>query len=357
MTRSLSPPQTLITFGKFDGVHRGHQAILKRCIELAQSKGLVSLALILDPEIRSLAKNRPDAVNTEISDNVNTPTSSNLNASNQLTTLHQRQRLIGRLGIDSIVTQKLNRRFKAISGSQFLCEILQKRLNASVLVLGPNQRFGSDLVSFSDSVPNLASDLVNTSDQSLRSLPLELAQIDQLETVDGKIISSHAIREAVGQADFNLANRMLGRNFSLRGLVTQGKRRGSQIGFPTANLTEIETLIPPPGVYHCLAKVRNQFLPAAVSIGYNQTFGANSSLTVEAHLIQNSGLLKSTSSDNSAQLNTNSNVTNRKLNLYGKYLTLEFIRLLRPMEKFESVDALKTQIAHDVDEILKSEKK
>jgi riboflavin kinase/FMN adenylyltransferase len=352
----MSSPQTLVTFGKFDGVHLGHQTVLTQCVEWAESKGLASVALILDT---NLTPSFPAPLDNPI----NAPSG---NDQKTLTTLYERQRLIKALGIDFIVTQKLNSRFKALTSDQFLGEILQDRLGASMVVFGPGQQFGSDGASFrtfSDTPPASGPDtkggispLVtvrpqrrpfvshNNGTSEEHSLPrvLEMAEICQLASVDGKNVSSQAIRQAIGQQNFGLAHRMLGRRYSLRGLVVPGSRRGGQIGFPTANLSHIETLIPPPGVYHCLTKVLHNSFPAAVSIGHNQTFGANLPMSVEVHIILDAPRPEPVPS------------SIKNLDLYGKYLTIEFIRLLRPMRKFDSVNALIAQIRNDIGQILNS---
>jgi riboflavin kinase/FMN adenylyltransferase len=405
----MNATQTLVTFGKFDGVHLGHRKILTECVALAKSKGLASVALILDtnvtPNVPGVAEN---SVNEKPVANAK-----------PLTTLHERQRLIKALGVDYVVTQKLNDRFKALTSDQFLRDVLQTRLGASMVILGPGQQFGVDWASFqtfsnaqpefnSVSAPlispavsvalppsRLVDTITGTVDGNSPTETLELAEMTEFAMVDGERVSSHAIRQAIqqtigqtiGQQNFDLVNRMLGRRYALRGLVVMGEQRGRQIGFPTANLTQIETVIPPPGVYHCRAKVHNQFFPAAVSIGFNQTFGTNLPMSVEAHIITKPPFAESIgtdithadtvnpsncptrsdyqsavvdeSSDNFTNHsgafsapNIGTNAFDQKLNLYGKYLTIEFVRLLRPMRKFDSVNDLTTQINHDVRQIL-----
>jgi riboflavin kinase/FMN adenylyltransferase len=231
-----------------------------------------------------------------------------------------------------------------------------------MVILGPGQQFGVDMASFQtfsnaqeephshsaelisravrvELPPNRIADNIETcvDDNSLAET-LELAEMTECAIVDGERVSSQAIREAIQQQNFDLVNRKLGRRYALRGLVVKGEQRGRQIGFPTANIGHIETIIPPAGVYHCLTTIRNQTFPVAVSIGYNQTFGANLPISVEGHIIANPA--HSTAAT--------------KFNLYGKYLTIEFVRLLRPMRKFNSVNELIAQISDDVRQILSS---
>lgn len=288
-----------VSIGNFDGVHRGHARIMQRLRWRANQLGGPAVALTFDPHPATLL--RPTVVPPP------------------LTWLERRAELLAQAGVDVVIAYPTDANLLALSPSQFFSEIVVKRLAARALVEGPNFRFGCRregdirvLASLCDGA-GLALDVVD---------PL----------VDGgELISSSRVRQLVGDGALDEANRLLTHPYRIRGLVGRGAGRGAGIGFPTANVEQIETLTPGVGVYAGLAtldaaedgKHPTQSWPTAIHVGPNPTFGEHVR-KVEAHLLDFQG------------------------DLYGQRIQVDFLSRLRDIHPFPSVDALRAQLARDV---------
>lgn len=281
----------VVAVGNFDGVHLGHQAVLRRTVDLARRGRGPAVALTFVPHpIRILAPGREPE---------------------RLTPLERKLELIADCGIDIAVVLAFDRKLAAMAPEAFAGDVLAAGVGAQVVIVGADFRFGK----------NRAGDV-----GVLRELGPELGFVVepcQPVEVGGQPVSSTRVRAALLEGDAALAARLLGRAHEVAGVVVAGDRRGRELGFPTANLGGIRTLLPGLGVYACWARVGKARYMAAVDIGDRPTFGRGRS--VEAFLLDFDG------------------------DLYGRELVLGFVDRLRSDERFESIEALVAQIGRDVE--------
>ncbi len=277
--------------GNFDGVHLGHQRMIQQLVDLAREQGTCAIAVTFDPP--PLAILAPDHVPP------------------QLTTLTQKVELIRGLGVDEVIVYPATRELLALTAEQFFETVLVQQLGCRGLVEGPNFRFGRGRAGDVALLRELCSP---------RMIPLTI--VDACEH-EGTMVSSSEVRSALSRGDVAGARRLLGRAYSISGTVAHGAERGRLLGFPTANLDGIETLLPPLGVYAGRATVEGVRYPVALNIGPNPTFGEDR-LKVEAHLVGFTG------------------------DLYEQSLEIEFLDRLRGVVKFSGVDALRTQLQQDI---------
>ena len=282
-----------VAIGNFDGVHLGHARIIAELRARAQSLGGPAIVFTFDPHpVRLL---RPQA------------------APPPLTWTERKAELLEKLKIDAMIAYPTNDVLLALSPRAFFENILCQQLAARAMVEGPNFFFGHDR----------AGDV-----RMLRKLceekGISLAIVEPLQ-IDGGYVSSSRVRDSIRQGNVAAARRLLTEPYRIRGLVTHGSARGARLGFPTANIEAVDTLLPAQGVYAGRAFVDDQVWPAAINIGSNPTFGEQA-LKVEAHLI---------------------GFTNT---LYGKPLEVDFLERLRDIRPFPSVEDLKQQLLRDVEE-------
>jgi riboflavin kinase/FMN adenylyltransferase len=293
---SLEPvqlKQAWLTIGAYDGVHRGHQTIIRQMTAGAHAEGAPAVVLTFHPHPSRIVRGRTGPL--------------------YLTSPEQRAELLGDLGVDVVITHPFNTETANLPGRAFL-ELLEQHLHMRTLWVGYDFAMGHGR---------------DTDVAALRSLSSQFGY--QLyvvpEVLDGgEPISSSRIRELLLAGEVAAAARDLGRPYRISGKVIPGDGRGRTIGVPTANL-EIweEQVIPERGVYACRAEVDGQRWMAAVNIGIRPTFDGKSAIThVEAHLLD------------------------AQLDLYGKTLNLEFIERLRGEQKFPDVQSLVDQIQQDI---------
>ena len=287
------------TIGEFDGVHRGHQRVVERAREIAQSRQLPVVAITFDPH--------PDEV---IRPGSHPPL---------LTTARRRSELLAALGADAVFVLPFNLEFSRLSPDEFVRVVLSERLHAAAVVVGENFRFGHKAAG---DVPMLAQ-LGEKYDFTAEGVPL---LVD-----DGVTISSTYIREQLAAGDVAAAARALGRPHRVEGIVVRGHMRGRGLGFPTANLeTPPHTATPADGIYAGwltsldLDGTETARWPAAISVGTNPTFGVGDR-TVEAYALDRDDL-----------------------DLYGVHAAIDFTARLRGTERFDSVQALVSQMHEDV---------
>jgi riboflavin kinase/FMN adenylyltransferase len=280
-----------VTIGNFDGVHRGHARLVERLLAKAREIGGPAIVFTFDPHpVRLL---RPES------------------APPPLTWTDRKAQLLGDLGVQATIAYPTDEALLQLSPEQFFQQIVHDCLEAKGMVEGPNFFFGRGRAGNIDTLASLS---------AAAGVSLEIVPPVQ---VGSEIVSSSRVREAIQAGDVDLARQLLTRPYRVRGMVTHGARRGARLGFPTANLEAIDTLLPAQGVYAARAFTPAGNWPAAVNIGPNPTFGEHA-LKVEAHLIGFAG------------------------NLYGQPLELEFLSRLRSIRPFESIEALKQQLAHDI---------
>jgi riboflavin kinase/FMN adenylyltransferase len=281
----------IVAIGNFDGVHRGHASIACRTALRARELGVPAVALTFDPHPAAVL--RADQVPP------------------QLAWIERRCELLGEFGIDTIAVCRTDRALLKLTPAEFFERIVVQRLGARGLVEGENFRFGRNRSGTIETLKELA---------MAHHVAVEVVEPCHYE---GGPISSSRIRDAVAEGDVEAAAAMLGRSHRVRGRVTTGAGRGRQIGFPSANLSEIQGVLPADGVYAGRALHRSETWPAAVNVGPNPTFG-ESQRKVEAHLIGFSG------------------------DLYGGGLEIDFLARLRGVIAFPSVAELISQIERDL---------
>lgn len=286
-----------VTIGIFDGVHRGHRALL----DSARTTGLSVTALTFDPHPAALLS--PSRVPA------------------MLLSLSDRERLLREGGADSVVALPFDRAFAAQTPEEFIEGILLGKLRATCVVVGEDFRYGCDR---RGDIAALKSSGERHGFSMVVVPPVFL---------DGVPARSTTIRQMLLGGQPEAAARLLGRPHFLTGTVVRGKQLGRTIGFPTANLDVPHgLLVPAPGVYAGEATWNGETRKAAISVGVNVTVDEAAPPTVEAHLLDFDG------------------------DLYDKTLTLTFERFLRPMVKFDGLDALIAAIRADVDAVRETSK-
>ena len=280
-----------VAIGNFDGVHRGHARIVERLVSHALAVGGPAIVLTFDPHpVRIL---RPDA------------------APPPLTWTDRKAQLLAELGVDSTVVLSTDEALLELTAAQFFEQIVRNRLDARALVEGPNFYFGRGREGTIDVLRKMTD-----------AAGIELEVVEPV-VLDGELVSSSRVRALIAAGDVDRARAMLTHPYRIRGMVAHGAGRGSKIGFPTANVEAIDTLLPAAGVYAGVGTRGETTWPAAINIGPNPTFGEHA-LKVEAHLI---GCHEP---------------------LYGQPLEIDFLSRIREVRTFAGVDALKQQLARDV---------
>lgn len=282
----------VLTVGVFDGVHCGHQELIGRAVELAHKRRVPSVLMTFDPHPSEVV--RPGSHPA------------------QLTTLRRRAELVEKLGVDVFCVLPFTAELSRMPADEFVHEILVERLHVAAVVVGENFTFGH----------KAAGDV-----GLLRHLGDRFGFVAEgfgLVTTDSLTYSSTYIRACIDAGDVTGAAEALGRPHRLEGIVVRGDQRGRQLGYPTANLSIPRyAAVPADGVYVCQFVHRGRLLPAAVSVGSNPTFSGRER-TVEAYVLD------------------------QDADYYGENVGLDFVARLRDMERFDTVDELRAQIADDV---------
>jgi riboflavin kinase/FMN adenylyltransferase len=284
----------VISIGNFDGVHVGHAALLGKVCNLASTLRAPSAAVILDPHPASLL--RPEA-NPE-----------------RLTTLDRRLQRLSAIGIDYLIVCPIDREFLRLSADAFFQQLIVDRLLTRGIVEGVNFCFGR----------HRAGD-IHYLRRLCESAAIELIVADSTQFGDW-IVSSTRIRDLLRQGNVATAAQLLGAPYRLAGVVGQGEKRGRTLGFPTANLEQISTMIPAPGVYAAVAHIGQIEHPAAIHVGSNPTFKQHDS-KVEVHVLDFWG------------------------DLYGSVLQVDFLTQVRDIARFDSSEDLVRQLSTDIQQI------
>jgi riboflavin kinase/FMN adenylyltransferase len=281
-----------LSVGNFDGVHRGHVALLEELRRRAAAVGGPAVALTFDPHPLQLL--RPDSYPPP------------------LTTVAERARLLEAHGADHVVILGTTHDFLRLTAGEFFDQVVRGQFDARAMVEGASFGFGRDRGGNVDTLTGLC-----------RRDGLELVVVPPVD-VGGEPVSSSRVRAALQRGAVREAAECLGRPYRLSGTVEAGRRRGAGLGFPTANLGRATTLIPGDGVYAVRASHAGTRWPGAANIGPNPTFGENAR-KVEVHLIGFQG------------------------DLYGQELSVDFLDRLRDTRPFGSVDELVAQLRADVE--------
>lgn len=288
-------PRHIITVGTFDGVHKGHQKILKRMQELSKINDGKTLLVTFDPHPQFVVK-RPDKEPIKL-----------------LTTIDERLRLFQKFGLDNVLVIPFTKEFSETTGDAFIRNILFGKIGFSHILVGHDHYFGKNREGNYDMLAKWS-----------KVLNFTLEQIPAF-IIDEITISSTKIRNALSQNQIQLANKLLGYYYFIDGTVVAGDGRGNSLGFPTANIKfDFEhKLVPSNGVYIVFSIIDNERIFGMANLGFRPTFHIDKKRTLEVHFLNFSG------------------------NLYGKKLTVFFLDFLRNEKKFYSVDDLLIQLKKD----------
>ena len=280
----------VLTIGNFDGVHLGHQSVLRRLTEQAQRLGVASCVMVFEPQPRELFTGDQ--------------------APPRLTRLREKYQQLARLGIDRLLCVRFNADFAAQSPDHFIRGLLVDKLGVRFLVVGDDFRFGQ----------HRGGDFAQLT-RAGRAFDFEVVST-QSWCMNRQRVSSTLIRKALGEDQLEAAAQMLGRRFSVCGRVAHGAKLGRTIGFPTANVALKRQVIPVSGVYAVDLWLNGQRYSGVANIGNKPTVNGSQSL-LEVHLFDFSG------------------------DLYGKQVEVELRHKLRNEQKFASFALLKEQIQRD----------
>ena len=286
----MNHEKRIFALGFFDGVHRGHQALLAECARLARAMDVETAAITFESHPQSLFRSDVPPL---------------------LTTLQDRFRLLLRYGIDHVYPFPVNRKVMSTPWEDFLEELMGS--GAVGFVCGDDFRFGSRGEGSAEKLRQFC---------RARKLPCVIVPEQNL---DGVRISSSYIRKQIGEGDMATAVRFLGHGHMLTGTVVTGRRLGHKLGFPTANIELPQgVIVPRHGVYACRAYVGEKSYMAVCNVGNRPT--------VQGHQVRTETWLLDFDGD-----------------LYGQSVTLEFMYFLRPEQRFESLDALKKAVLCDAE--------
>lgn len=292
-------PTSVVTVGTFDGVHVGHQAIIRYLVRRARDKQGSSVVVSFSPHPREVVHDQEVPL---------------------LTTIDERGDAMEELGVDRFIVVPFTKEFSRLKAEEFVRAILIERIGLQEIVIGYDHAFGRDRRGDAELLEELGKESGFTVD------------VIPPQVVEEHVVSSSEIRDLIGKGDVAMARQLLDRPYSLRGRVVEGDGRGKQIGFPTANIQvdHPRKVIPAVGVYAVEVRIisdgqsqgDDQPLMGMMNIGYRPTFGRRD-LSIEVHLLDFDG------------------------DLYGRDLRVEFVARMREERRFESKEALVEQLSAD----------
>ncbi len=300
-SEAIDQPLTrpVLTVGNFDGVHRGHRAIVDTVVQRARALAGTSIVYTFDPHPRRIL--RPE------------------DAPSLLTTLDQKIELLEQAGVDVLIVEPFSFEFAKMSAEDFIRQSIHARIAPLEVYVGYDFHFGRDREGSMRMLTEMGP-----------LLGFSVTIIPEVTMEQGDVNSTR-IRELLAEGRMETANAMLGRPYTVRGAVTRGDARGRELGFPTANLDPENDILPAHGVYAGRVRfldegepAREKVWPAVANVGTRPTFHDGGRVLAEAHLIDFDG------------------------DLYGRRIELAFVHRLRPERRFDGVDALRAQIRADV---------
>jgi len=285
---------TIVTIGTFDGVHLGHQKILKKLVELKNKNGGETLLFTFDPHPRKVLF--PEQRDLKL-----------------ITTTQEKCELLKQFGIDNILVFPFTIEFSKMSAEDYISNIISETLKTKTLVIGYDHRFGSNREGNIETLKQVSSNY----NFDLIEIPAQ--EINQLN------ISSTRIRKAIEEGEIEVANSFLGYSFFMSGIVIKGKQLGRTIGYPTANieLLDLDKIKPKTGVYAVNIIIDQINFKGMLNVGYNPTTDSDRIQKIEV------------------------NIFDFNKDIYGKIIKIEFIKHLRNEVKFANLDELKEQLAKD----------
>ena len=285
--------RSIILIGNFDGVHLGHQKLLRQA-NIYKKKYKLKIGVVTFDPMPKMYFNKK-IKNFKISN------------------IYQKNKILESYGVDFIITKEFNKKFSKIKSDFFIKEFLFKKLKVKYLFVSNNFKFGNNR---EGDVKKLIQNEVNYNYKIIKPNPLVLNK---------KIVSSTFIRALLERGNLKLANKLLNRNWTIGGVVQKGRQQGKKIGFPTCNIDIKNYVVAMPGVYAVKVKRKNsnKYLKGIANLGYRPTFNQKKIL-LEDHIFNFSG------------------------NLYNKYLSVEFTKFIRKEKKFKNVNQLRLQIRSDL---------
>lgn len=284
--------QSVVTIGTFDGVHIGHKAILKRLVETAKKENIDSVVLTFFPHPRMVLQENVDI--------------------KLINTIKERTELLEKTGLDHLVIHPFTHAFSRLTALEYVRDILVNSLKAKKIIIGYDHRFGRNRTANIDDLKEFG-----------KTYDFEVEEISAKE-IDDVAVSSTKIRKALNEGDVETANNYLGYPFMISGEVVKGKAIGRTIKYPTANLKLNETykLVPKNGVYVVQSLIEGENVFGISSIGTNPTVGGKEK-TIETYFFS------------------------FNKDLYGKEITIEFLKYIRDEATFNSVEMLRQEIIKD----------
>ena len=291
-------PNAVVTIGTFDGVHRGHQEILRNMVNRAHELGGESVVVTFYPHPRQVISHDSDI--------------------RFISTQEEKIRLLETLGIDNLIIIKFTKEFAAIPSEDFIKNFIVKNIQPAVLIIGYDHHFGKGRTGDFDMLYELGS-----------QYHFKVEKIQE-QDVDNVAVSSTKIRQFLENGDIKHANMLLGYEFSYTGKVIHGQQVGHKMGYPTANIDVAEEfqLIEKQGVYATFAEIDGKSYPAMTYIGKRPTMHDNRPQSIETYIISFDG------------------------DLYDKEIKIRFVDFVRDDKKFDNFEALKRQISIDEQQII-----
>ena len=285
--------KTIVTIGNYDGIHKGHIFLLKRLTKLAKDNQLDSVLVTFNPHTKSVVNKSDFKV---------------------ITTFEDKIILTDKLNIDFLCEVEFNDSIRMLNYKQFI-EIVINKYNPSIILIGYDNKIGKNRIGTYEVLK-----------EHLNDTDIEVLKCEEYNSDNSKVTTTN-VKNNIDQYNIILANKLLGRKYSIKGKVIEGKSNGKKIGFPTANveINSFEQLIPPNGVYSVTLEVDNKKYNSICNIGYCPTIKKNCmDITIEVHII------------------------NQNLQLYGKNVTINFVDFIRTENKFDSKEDLVKQIKKDI---------
>ncbi|MBQ4875050.1 MAG: bifunctional riboflavin kinase/FAD synthetase [Rickettsiaceae bacterium H1] len=283
---------SVLAFGNFDGVHLGHQQIIDQVKKSAKENNCKSAILTFNPHPKNFFNPNTNGF--------------------YLTEPEQKASIIKQTGINLLYVITFSKDFARVTPESFIKEFLIEKFNARKIIVGSKCFFGknkSGNLSLLESLSN--------------KYKYKVKKLKNIK-IDGKSCSSSEIRKLIQSGELKKANKMLGRNFTIRGLVIKGLQRGKTIGFPTINIPLDDYVIPQLGVYYAKISINENYHFGIVNIGKRPTFSTNEQILLEMHIF------------------------NFDSNIYDKKVSIELTDFIRPEQKFNNAEELKRQIKLDI---------
>lgn len=290
---------TVVTLGTFDGIHKGHINILNKVIDLSAKNNCRSFVITFEPHPRTvLSKNYDMKI---------------------LTTLKEKQNILRGLGIENLMIVNFTNEFSQVDAENFVKDFIVNKIGVKHVVIGHDHKFGKNREGDENKLKGMSS-----------KYGFDVTAVNAVNN-GGEVVSSTKVRNALVEGDISKANDYLGRNYHFNGKIVEGAKRGSQLGFPTANI-EIDhpkKLIPENGVYTVKCHLKEGTYFGMMNIGIRPTFENSLGLVIEVH------------------------VFDFNKDVYGEEIKVELLERIRPEKKFASKDELVNQMESDKKESLK----